>query len=182
LTKSEQIVDDGGDHEKSVSDFRLMESFRSHYVVDISSKEEKLEEQFAIEQKEEVDNETVLKERGSNQMEKQVNLDVSTKHFMLKMTESTGSKVESVEEEQESGLEITVGRDNKSYEDSTIMDHSSEFFGSDRTDSLLQESTLHESYLMEKTLSEQTLKRNFPLIPRNVFLRKGKLFLQKLSQ
>jgi hypothetical protein len=161
-TGSEKRVDDGIMMALSGSDFRLMESFRSHYVVDISSTEENLGEQFGIEQKEDVDKKTNENESEQNVMEKQGNVEEGTKHFMLKMTESTGSKVESVEEEQESGLEITVGREHKSYEDSTIMDHSSEFFGSDRTDSLLQESTLHESYLMEKTLSQQTLEAEFP--------------------
>ena len=100
-TKSEKRDDDGA---TSVSDFRLMESFRSHYVVDISSKEENVGEQFAIEQKEDVDNKTSEQETEQNLMKKQGNAEVGTKHFMLKMTESTGSKVESVEEEQELSL------------------------------------------------------------------------------
>jgi hypothetical protein len=151
-------------------------------VVDTSTEGEILGECLPLEQKQEEVDDRSVEEKEEIQVEEIVLPKTISKQSILKMTESSGSKVDSVEEEQESGLEITAGREHKSYEDSSLMDHSSEFFGSDKTDSLLQESTLHESYLMEKTLSEQTLKRNFPLIPRNVFLRKGKLFLQKLSQ
>ena len=144
---------------ETLSDFRLMKSFRSHYVVD---KGKKVDTSLSTEQKEKELDHKIIDEDKEKDNEKQVMMETTTKHMMLKMSESTGSKVESVEDEQESGLEITTGKEHKSYEDSTLMDHSSEFFGSDRTDSLLQESTLHESYLMEKTLSEQTLAAEFP--------------------
>jgi len=73
------------------------------------------------------------------------------------------SSVETVEEEYESGYEITTGREMKSFDDSTLMEQSLEIYQqSEKTDSLLQESTMHESLSMEKTLSEPTIEPDLP--------------------
>ena len=135
-----------------VADFRLMESFRSHYVIDSSVGEDILKQQHLIEEKEKMVDTIKNEEADDEKIEKQTLLLTSTKPSMQKMTDSTGSKVESVEDEQESGLEMTAGKEHKSYEDSSLIDHSSDLFGSDKTDSLLQESTMHDStYTLEAT-------------------------------
>lgn len=59
--------------------------------------------------------------------------------------------------DDESGFEMTAGRDMKSFDDSTLMEQSFETYP-ERTDSLLQESTLHESLSLEKTITESTLE------------------------
>ena len=135
-----------------VADFRLMESFRSHYVIDSSVGEDILKEQHLIEEKEKMVDTMENEEVDDEKTEKQTLILTSTKPSVQKMTDSTGSKVESVEDEQESGLEMTAGKEHKSYEDSSLIDHSSDLFGSDKTDSLLQESTMHDStYTLEAT-------------------------------
>ena len=47
-----------------VADFRLMESFRSHYVIDSSVGEDILKEQHLIEEKEKIVDKTVLVKRS----------------------------------------------------------------------------------------------------------------------
>ena len=78
------------------------------------------------------------------------------------MTRTLSSEnIQSFDEENESGFELTAGREMKSFDDSTLMEQSFDIY-QERTDSLLQESTLHESLSMEKTISEPTLEPDLP--------------------
>ena len=158
------------------TDFRLMESFRSHYLVDTSAPGTLADEDLPLEPKQEETDLNIKEQKEDSEIEDEVTPETVSKQHILKITESAEIKGESIEEEQESGLEITAGKDHKSYEDSSVMDHSSDFFGSDKTDSLLQESTLHESYLIEKTLSEQTLEAELPTEAMQSFVEKVEAF------
>ena len=136
-------------------DFRLYESFRSHYVRDNEQSSSAVEEYLADPSQigTEADSAAlqdmlIMTKSGASSLE--------GSELSARMSESTGSKFDSIDEEQESGLEITAKE--------SVTEHatSTDQLISDRTDSLLQESTLQESSLMEKTLSQQTLEADVP--------------------
>ncbi len=111
------------------SDFKLLTSFRTHFVTDFDPDFD----------------------------QEQVEVESDDRHFTMERRDEyiTEPDFDKGDEEQESGLE-TFSREGKSLEDST-MDQGTDNLLSDRTDSLLRESAMHESFASDRTLSEPTL-------------------------